>query len=248
MSLPQICIALPHINVKLSKGVIMTYDNVIKGTFISRPNRFIAKVVINGNMETAHVKNTGRLGELLREGAAVYIQQHKESTRRTKWSLIGVEKDGRLINIDSQAPNKVMLEWLQAGKLLKNIKRIKTEYCFGGSRFDFFVETDTDKVLIEVKGVTLEIDNIAMFPDAPTERGVKHVLELCESLKEGYRAFVVFVIKMSGVRYFTPNAATHRAFADALIHADKQGVRILAVDCDVGENSLRIKSEVPVIL
>lgn len=226
----------------------MTYDNIIKGTFISKPNRFIANVVVNGKMETAHVKNTGRLGELLREGAAIYMQHHEEAARRTKWSLIGVEKDGRLVNIDSQAPNKVMLEWLQTGKLFKNIKRIKKEYSFGGSRIDFFVETDKDKVLIEVKGVTLEIGNIAMFPDAPTERGVKHIFELCDSLKEGYRAFVVFVIQMAGVRYFTPNAATHQAFADALIYADKQGVCILAVDCDVGENNLSIKDEVPVIL
>lgn len=227
----------------------MIYTDIIKGTFISRPNRFVANVTVNGKTETAHVKNTGRLGELLLEGATVYLQEHNDTTRRrTKWSLIGVEKDGRLVNIDSQAPNKVMLEWLQTGKLLKNIKSIKKEYSYGGSRFDFFVETDKDKVLIEVKGVTLEIDNVAMFPDAPTERGVKHILELCESLKEGYTAFVVFVIKMSGVRYFAPNAATHQEFADALIHAHKQGVRILALDCEVGENSLSIKDEVPVVL
>ncbi|MGE5612923.1 MAG: DNA/RNA nuclease SfsA [Bacillota bacterium] len=226
----------------------MTYDNIIKGTFISRPNRFVAEVIVNGKVETAHVKNTGRLGELLREGAAVYMQEHKEAARRTKWSLIGVEKDGRLVNIDSQAPNKVMLEWLQTGRFLKNIKKIKTEYSFGGSRFDFFVETDTDKVLIEVKGVTLETGNVAMFPDAPTERGVRHIFELCDSLKEGYRAFVVFVIKIAGVRYFTPNAATHQAFADALAYAHRQGVCILAVDCDVGENSLSIRDEVPVVL
>lgn len=226
----------------------MIYDCIRKGTFVSRPNRFIANVMVDGKMETAHVKNTGRCRELLLEGAAVYLQHHDNTNRRTEWSLISVMKGDRLINIDSQAPNRVTGEWLREGKFLKNIKSIKPEFTYGDSRIDFFVETDTDKILIEVKGVTLEEDNAAMFPDAPTERGIKHVFELCRSLNDGYIAYVVFVIQMEGVRYFTPNVRTHKAFADALRYADEKGVQIIAVDCDVGEDCLNIKNKVRVEL
>ena len=226
----------------------MIYENIRKGTFISRPNRFVSNVIVDGILETAHVKNTGRCRELLLEGATVYLQHHENADRKTSWSLIGVEKGDRLINIDSQAPNKAVYEWLKEAKFLGNIISIKPEYTYGDSRIDFFVKTDTDKILIEVKGVTLEENNIAMFPDAPTERGIKHVLELSKSLDDGFKAYVIFVIQMKGVRYFTPNIKTHKAFADALMYADKKGVRMMAVDCDVGVDYLGVKDEVRVVL
>ena len=226
----------------------MKYTNIKKGVFISRLNRFIANVIIDGRVETVHVKNTGRCKELLIEGANVYLQQNDSAGRKTKWSLIGVEKGKRLINIDSQAPNKVVLEWLKEGELFKNINRIKPEFKYGESRIDFLVETDTEKALIEVKGVTLEEDDIAMFPDAPTERGVRHIFELCKSLDERFKAYVLFVIQMEKVKYFTPNAKTHQAFADALSYAKEKGVQILAKSCEVGEDWIRIKENVKVLL
>jgi sugar fermentation stimulation protein A len=226
----------------------MIYDRIKKGTFISRPNRFIANVVVDGNMEAAHVKNTGRCKELLVEGATIYLQEHENTNRKTKWSLINVKKEERLINMDSQAPNKVFYEWLKEGKLFKDIKFIKPEYTYKNSRIDFYLETNTDKILIEVKGVTLEENNIAMFPDAPTIRGVKHVFELCSSIEQGYKAYIVFVIQMNQIHYFTPNVKTHREFADALNYANIKGVNILALDCDVTENSLKIKDKIRIVL
>jgi len=226
----------------------MRYKNVKKGIFVSRPNRFIANVIIDGKMETAHVKNTGRCKELLIEGVNVYFQHNENVNRKTKWSLIGVEKAGRLVNIDSQAPNRVVHEWLLEGNFLKNIKEIKPEFKYKDSRIDFFVETETEKALIEVKGVTLEEDGVAMFPDAPTERGVRHILELCRSLDEGYKAYIIFVIQMKGVKYFTPNVKTHKAFADALIYAQEKGVKIIAVDCEVAEDRMSIRDNVSVVL
>jgi len=226
----------------------MRYENVKKGIFVSRPNRFIANVIIDGKMETAHVKNTGRCKELLIEGVNVYFQHSESVNRKTKWSLIGVEKGGRLVNIDSQAPNRVVNEWLLDGNFLKNIKEIKPEFKYKDSRIDFFVETETEKALIEVKGVTLEEDGVAMFPDAPTERGVRHILELCRSLDEGHKAYIIFVIQMKGVKYFTPNVKTHKAFADALIYAEEKGVKIMAVDCEVGEDRMSIRDTVRVVL
>jgi sugar fermentation stimulation protein A len=226
----------------------MIYDHVKKGIFISRPNRFIANIIIDGKQDVAHVKNTGRCRELLIEGTEIYLQEHNNANRRTKWSLIGVKKDDRLLNIDSQAPNKVFYEWLKDGNLFKNIKYLKPEYVYKNSRIDFYTETDTEKILLEVKGVTLEEEGIAMFPDAPTERGVRHIYELCKSLEEGYRAYVVFVIQLENVRYFTPNAKMHKEFADALRYAKTKGVEILALDCYVGEDSLKIKNEVQIVL
>ncbi|HHW49082.1 MAG TPA: DNA/RNA nuclease SfsA [Clostridiaceae bacterium] len=226
----------------------MKYKNIKKGIFVSRPNRFIANVIIDGKAETAHVKNTGRCKELLIEGVNVYCQRNENAGRKTKWSLIGVEKGKRLVNIDSRAPNIVFHEWLLEGNFLKNIKEIKPEFKYKDSRIDFMVETDTEKALIEIKGVTLEEDGVAMFPDAPTERGVRHIFELCRSLDEGYTAYVIFVIQMKGVRYFTPNVKTHKAFADALVYAEENRVKILAVDCEVGEDRMSIKDEVKVVL
>jgi len=226
----------------------MRYENIKKGIFVSRPNRFIAYVIIDGKMETAHVKNTGRCKELLIEGVNVYCQRNEKANRKTKWSLIGVEKGERLVNIDSQAPNKVFQEWLLKGNFLKNIREIKPEFKYKNSRIDFLVETNTEKALIEVKGVTLEEDGVAMFPDAPTERGVRHIFELCRSHDEGYTAYIVFVIQMKDVKYFTPNVKTHKAFADALVYAEENGVKILAFDCEVGEDRMSIRNDVKVVL
>jgi sugar fermentation stimulation protein A len=228
----------------------MIYPNIVEGRFLSRPNRFIANVMVNGRAERAHVKNTGRCRELLLENAVVYLQKHDDPNRSTGWSLIGVEKGNQIVNIDSQAPNKVIHEWLLAGGLggIGDILAIRPEFTYGDSRIDFLVETTEEKILMEVKGVTLEEDGVAMFPDAPTERGIKHLLELCKSLKDGYRPVVAFVLQMTGIRYFTPNVRTHKAFADALCFAQKEGVRVLALDCDVGRDSLAIKSRVDVRL
>ncbi len=224
------------------------YENIRKGIFVSRPNRFIANVLIDGKPEIAHVKNTGRCRELLIKGADVYLQHNEDKSRKTKWSLIGVEKEDRLVNIDSQAPNKLVYEWLKEGGLFKGVREIKPEFKYRESRIDFFLRTDTEKAFIEVKGVTLEEDNVAMFPDAPTERGVRHIFELCKSIEEGYRAYILFIIQMEGIRYFTPNVKTHKAFADALIYANEKGVEIFAKSCRVGEDWLKMGDDVRVVL
>ena len=218
----------------------MKYENMTKGRFISRPNRFIANVEINGVNEVCHVKNTGRCRELLVPGATVYVQESDNPNRKTKYSVIGVLKGNRKINMDSQVTNKVVHEWIVSGNLFKDIKLIRPEKKYKNSRFDFYVETNTEKAFIEVKGATLEEDNIVRFPDAPTERGVKHIHELCECIDEGYNAYIIFVIQMKDVLYFTPNDVTHKAFGDALREAEKKGVKIIAVDCNVTEDSIDI--------
>lgn len=226
----------------------MKYQNIIEGTFLERPNRFIAYVEIEGKKETVHVKNTGRCAELLVPGRTVYLQESENPSRKTKYDLITVEKEKRLINMDSQIPNKVVLEWLEAGNLLNEIVQTRPEYTYGNSRIDLYVETKEKKVLIEVKGVTLEEDGIVRFPDAPSERAVKHVKELQKAVKEGYEAYVFFVIQMRGVRYFAPNVITHPEFAEALADARKAGVRVVAYDCDVTKDSLQISEKVDVVL
>ncbi len=226
----------------------MKYCDIYEGVFISRPNRFIAKVEVNGVIETAHVKNTGRCKELLTQGATVYLQHHDNPSRKTNWSLIAVKKAERIVNIDSQIPNKLVFEWLKEEKLFKNIVKISPEFTYRGSRLDFYVETESNRVLIEVKGVTLEEKGIALFPDAPTERGVKHILELCRSVDEGYKAYIIFVIQMKGIRYFAPNEKMHKAFADALSYAKSKNVNILALDCHVGEDSISIGNNVEVAI
>lgn len=218
----------------------MKYENMTKGRFISRPNRFIANVEINGVNEVCHVKNTGRCRELLVPGATVYVQESDNPNRKTKYSVIGVLKGNRKINMDSQVTNKVVHEWILNGNLFKDVILIKPEKKYKNSRFDFYVETNTEKAFIEVKGATLEEDNIVRFPDAPTERGVKHIYELCECIDEGYNAYIIFVIQMKDVLYFTPNDVTHKAFGDALREAEKKGVKIIAVDCNVTEDSIDI--------
>ena len=226
----------------------MKYDNILKGKFISRPNRFIAHIEINGKVEICHVKNTGRCKELLIPNARVFVQENNNPKRKTKFSLISVIKENKLINMDSQVPNKIVHEWISDGSLITDITLIKPESKYKSSRFDFYIETENRKAFIEVKGVTLENQGVVKFPDAPTERGVKHVKELCECVKEGYDAYIIFVVQMKNVLHFEPNVETHKEFAEALKEAKKQGVHIIAVDCHVNENSIDIMDYVKVII
>lgn len=226
----------------------MNYDNVIKGEFISRPNRFIAYVKIDGKTEIAHVKNTGRCKELFIPGAALYLQKSNNPARKTKYDVIAVEKGNRIINIDSQIPNKVFEEFLRKSEFLGKIDYIKPECFYKKSRFDFYLESGKRKIFVEVKGVTLEEDNIVRFPDAPTERGVKHLNELSDAVKNGYGAFVIFVVQMSGVDRFEPNRATHPDFADALRNAVENGVKAYAFECDVNFEHITIEKEIKVCI
>lgn len=226
----------------------MKYERIVKGKFLERPNRFIAYVDIDGQKETVHVKNTGRCKELLRPGAVVYLQEFDSSARKTKWDLIAVEKNGRIINMDSQIPNKVVKEWLESGGLFRKVTKIQPEYTYGDSRVDLYVEADGKKVLIEVKGVTLEEEGRVRFPDAPSERAVKHVEELKRAVGEGYEAYIFFVIQMKDVRYFTPNMDTHPAFGEALREAALAGVHVIAYDCRVDCDHITLADEVKVVL
>lgn len=226
----------------------MMYEHIRKAIFINRPNRFIANILIDGKQEVCHVKNTGRCKELLLENAEIFVQESNNKTRKTKYDLISVVKGNRLVNIDSQAPNKVFHEWLLDQQISDQIDLIKPEYMYKSSRFDFYIETATQKNLTEVKGVTLEEEGVVLFPDAPTERGLKHIKELTESIKEGYSPHVVFIIQMKDVLYFTPNIKTHKAFAEALSKASDKGVKILALDCHITPNSITAKDFVKVVL
>ena len=225
----------------------MKYERIKSGRFIERPNRFIAYIEIDGKKETVHVKNTGRCAELLVPGAEVFVQKSDNPERKTQWDLIGVKKGKRMINMDSQIPNKVVEEWIRKGNLFPNTSLIKTEKTYKQSRFDLYIEEGERKIFMEVKGVTLEKDGVVKFPDAPTERGVKHLYELCEAVEEGYEAYVFFVIQMKGVKYFTPNMKTHAAFGEALKEAQAKGVHILAYDCRVGKDCIEIGKEVPIV-
>ena len=225
----------------------MYYPNMIPGIFLSRPNRFIAHVLIDGQVEIVHVKNTGRCRELLPEGAEVWCQRSGNPSRKTKYDLITVRKGSRLINMDSQAPNIAAKEWLLSGGLGK-AENIKAETTHGDSRFDFSFTLDDKPCFLEVKGVTLENDGICAFPDAPTERGTKHLRGLQKCVEEGFGGYVLFVIQMSGVTYLHPNDATDPAFGKALREAAAAGVQILAVDCTVTEDSMTIGNSVPVRL
>ena len=227
----------------------MEYAHILPGIFQSRPNRFLAEVEINGIKELCHVKNTGRCLELLVPGAGVYVQKSERTDRKTAYDLIAVKKKELLINVDSQVPNGVVEEWLLKEKLLENITLLKREVRFGDSRFDLYAEYgDNQKAFLEVKGVTLENDTIARFPDAPTQRGLKHIMELCECRKEGYEAYLIFVIQMKGVSKLQPNWDTHKAFGDALRAADKAGVHILAYDCLVTPDTIVLDKPVEVDL
>ena len=225
----------------------MNYKHILPGTFLSRPNRFIAHVKVNGKDWVCHVKNTGRCRELLVPGARVYVEESENPARKTKYDLIAVEKGNLLINMDSQAPNKAAQEFLP--KLLPGLTFLRPETVWGNSRFDFYAETDSGaKWFLEVKGVTLEDNGVARFPDAPTERGAKHLTELCRCAQEGYHAAVLFVIQMKGVSRFEPNDATDPKFGEALRFAAEHGVKIFAYDCLVTPDSMTVDSPVPIKL
>ena len=228
----------------------MKYKKIVEGVFIERPNRFIAKVLINNTEETVHVKNTGRCRELLVKQCRVFLSETDNPSRKTRYDLVAVEKvtpNGTiLINMDSQIPNDAVYEWLQKGELFSKSAVIRREVKYKNSRFDFYVEDNGKNIFLEVKGVTLENNGIAMFPDAPTERGVKHINELCRCIEDGYCAYIIFVIQMKGVHLFKPNADTHPEFADALEYAAKKGVGILAYDCVVTESSIEIDKTVKI--
>ena len=226
----------------------MRYENIKEAIFISRPNRFVANCLVDGKEEVCHVKNTGRCRELLTENAVCYLEESSNPDRKTKYDLVGVIKNGELFNIDSQAPNKVVGEWLEAGGLFDDIKVMRPECKYKNSRFDFYAEFGDRKAFIEVKGVTLEEDGVLLFPDAPTQRGVKHINELISAIDEGFDAYIIFVVQTENARYFTPNSATHKEFADALKTAKKQGVKILCYTCKTTPDLLEIKDRVDVVL
>lgn len=216
----------------------MKYKKSKKGVFKSRPNRFIAIVNMDGEDETVHVKNTGRCRELLIPGSQVILNQSDNLSRKTKYDLVAVYKQGLgFVNIDSQAPNQVVKEWL----LSQNYDKIQPEYRFGNSRLDFYLEKDDEKFLMEVKGCTLEIDGIGYFPDAPTARGAKHLREMTKAALAGYKCYIVFVIQMPEVKEVLPNAATDPLFAKAFEEAQMAGVNVICLQCIVSENELKVK-------
>lgn len=224
----------------------MTYDKIIPGIFRQRPNRFIAHVETAEGMQVCHVKNTGRCRELLVDGATVYLAESTNPARKTRFDLVAVEKGELLINMDSQAPNKVAEEYIPT--LLPGLTLLRPETRFGNSRFDFYAEANEEKWFVEVKGVTLEQEGLALFPDAPTQRGTKHLRELCACVEQGYQACALFVVQMAGVRAFAPNASTDPDFASALIEAAQKGVRLEAVDCSVTPSSLSFRQRIPISL
>ncbi len=233
----------------------MRYEHIVPGRFVERPNRFIARVEIDGQTETVHVKNTGRCRELLVPGARVYLEHNESEKRSTAYDLIAVEKGTRMVNMDSQAPNKVVEEWLRGKALFSPVQEyipgitlVKPETVYGQSRFDFYVEAGAEKIFIEVKGVTLEQDGVVSFPDAPSQRAIKHMEELVEAHRRGYRAMVIFVIQMEDVDYFKPNSEKHAAFGKALAKAHKAGVEVYAFDCAVTPAALELHAPVPVSL
>lgn len=226
----------------------MKYKKIVEGIFLERPNRFIAYVEINGNKETVHVKNTGRCKELLVPGATVFLEESDNPNRKTKYDLVKVVKGDRIVNMDSQAPNKVVEEWLLENNLYRDTTLVKREKTYEKSRFDFYIEGDGKKAWMEVKGVTLENDGVVRFPDAPSDRAVKHIEHLIKAVGEGYEAYVMFVVQMEGVKYFSPNDETHPQFADILRKAAVAGVKILAYECIVTKYGISIAKPVKVML
>ena len=226
----------------------MKYENICRAVFLRRPNRFIACVDLDGEETVCHVKNTGRCRELLIPGAEVYVQRASKPARRTAWDLIAVRKGKRLINMDAAAPNAVFGEWLRTGGPGFVPELVRPECVHGDSRFDFYLEHGSRRIFAEIKGVTLEENGVVRFPDAPTERGAKHLRGLKACLAEGFEAWAVFVVQMRGVSRFEPNRKTDPAFADALAEAAAAGVRVLALDCAVTPDSLAIAGPVPVRL
>ncbi len=226
----------------------MQYYHIRPGIFIRRPNRFIAYVEIDGKEEICHVKNTGRCRELLIPGAKVFVEESSNPNRKTKYDLVQVYKEERLVNMDSQMPNALVEEWVKQGGLFRNITRLQREKTYGNSRFDLYVEYQNKKAFVEVKGVTLEKDGVARFPDAPTQRGVKHLKELQECIRDGYEAWIIFVVQMKGVHLFEPNEKTHSEFAEALREAERAGVQIEVRDCIVEPARIKIDRKIPVDL
>ena len=230
----------------------MRYPNIRKAVFLSRQNRFIAHVLIDSSEEIVHVKNTGRCKELLVPGCTVYLCHSDNCSRKTRYDLVAVEKKTEkgtlLVNIDSQIPNDVAAEWLPSSGLFSKNAVYYREYTFGNSRFDFYVEDNGRKTFIEIKGCTLENDGICRFPDAPTERGVKHIKELITAINEGYDAYILFIVQMNGMKYLVPNDETHPEFGSALRQASSSGVQVLAVECDISEDGISACRQIPVSL
>lgn len=225
----------------------MKYENMVPGKFLCRPNRFVAHVQIDGNVQIVHVKNTGRCRELLPEGAQVWCEKNDAPNRKTKYDLICVQKGDRLINMDSQAPNAAAGEWLRGGGL-PDVHQVRSEIKFANSRFDFAFQKEGKPCFMEVKGVTLENDGICAFPDAPTLRGAKHLRELIQAAQAGYGAYVLFVIQMENVQCLRPNDATDPEFGEALRQAERAGVRLLAMDCRVTPDGMTLRKAVPICL
>lgn len=226
----------------------MKYEKMHQATFLSRPNRFVAHCLLDGQEVVAHVKNTGRCKELLVPGTDVWLQHMPGENRKTAWDLISVRKGERIINMDAVAPNQAFEEFVRAGHFGGEWDVVRRECTHGDSRFDFYLEAGERKAFVEVKGVTLETDGVVRFPDAPTERGIKHLHGLMRCVREGYEAYAVFVIQMDGVKYFAPNRATHAAFADALAEAARAGVHVLAYDCHITPETMLVNAPVEVRL
>lgn len=224
----------------------MKYENIEEAVFINRINRFVAEIKVKGEACLCHVKNTGRCKELLIRGCKIYVEKSNDVKRKTKYSLICVVKNNILINMDSQAPNKVVYEWLKEGNLITDYDELKSEKAYGSSRFDFYISSAQRKAFVEVKGVTLEEDGIVRFPDAPTQRGIKHLRELSQAVRDGFEAYVFFAVQMNGVKYFEPNRANGDDFYIALKEAYENGVKIIAYDCIVEPNMLKINKRVRV--
>jgi len=231
-------------------GVVLKYTNIVEGTFIDRPNRFIANVLINDKLEKVHVKNTGRCKEILKKGTKVYLEKSNNPNRKTKYSLISAYKGDLLINIDSQVPNDVVYSSILSNKIpeISNVDLLKREVNYKNSRFDFYFEKDNMKGFIEVKGVTLEIDGISLFPDAPTKRGTKHIHEITSSVKEGYNSYIFFLIQMPNIGYFKPNVAMDKEFSDALLLAKEKGVNLLAYNSIVEPDKISLGERIKLLL
>lgn len=228
----------------------MIYNNIVEGIFLNRPNRFIANVIIDGKKEIAHVKNTGRCKEILIEGTKVFLEKSNNPNRKTKYSVISALKGDTLINIDSQVPNTVVYESINNGRIhnFKYITFLKREVKYNDSRFDLYFETKKKKGFIEIKGVTLEVNGLSMFPDAPTTRGTKHVKEMIQAVQEGYCGYIFFLIQIDKINKFTPNINMDKDFSDALIQAKRSGVEILAYNSIVTPTEIAIGEKVQVII
>lgn len=226
----------------------MKYTSSKEAIFLNRPNRFIANVLLDGNIETVHVKNTGRCKEILTEGTTIFLEESHNKNRKTKYSLISAYKGNKLINIDSQVPNVVVFDGIKEGKIdeFKNITFLKREVNFDKSRFDLYYEKNNEKGFIEIKGVTLEKDGISMFPDAPTERGTKHLEELIKAVREGLKGYIFFLIQMDDIKYFTPNFSMDKKFSETLIKASEHGVGIVAYNSLVKQDEIVVGNKVKV--